>query len=44
MYMANLGIWDAIDSAGPACGTRTTEPHVERCPRTLQEFLGEVTA
>jgi glutamate-1-semialdehyde aminotransferase len=24
LYMANRGVWEAIDSAGPACGIQTT--------------------
>jgi glutamate-1-semialdehyde 2,1-aminomutase len=42
LYMANRGIWEAIDSAGPACGIRTTEAHVARYLETLGDFLGEV--
>jgi glutamate-1-semialdehyde 2,1-aminomutase len=42
LYMANRGIWDAIDSAGPACGIETTEADVDRYLEVLDEFLGEV--
>ena len=31
--MANRGVWEAIDSAGPACGMQSTEDDVDRyCP------------
>jgi glutamate-1-semialdehyde 2,1-aminomutase len=41
LYMANRGVWDAIDSAGPACGIQTTEAHVDRYLEVLASFLGE---
>ena len=41
--MANRGVWEAIDSAGPACGIQTTEADVDRYLEVLDEFLGEVT-
>ena len=43
LYMANRGVWEAIDSAGPACGIQTTEADVDRYLAVLDEFLGEVT-
>jgi glutamate-1-semialdehyde 2,1-aminomutase len=42
VYMANRGIWEAIDTAGPACGIETTEADVDRYLEVLDEFLGEV--
>ena len=39
--MANRGVWEAIDSAGPACGIQTTEAHVDRYLEVLADFLGE---
>jgi glutamate-1-semialdehyde 2,1-aminomutase len=41
LYMANRGIWEAIDSAGPACGTHTTGDDVDVYLETLDGFLGE---
>ena len=41
LYMANRGIWEAIDSAGPACGTHTTGDDVDVYLVTLGGFLGE---
>jgi glutamate-1-semialdehyde 2,1-aminomutase len=43
LYMANRGIWEAIDTAGPACGTQASEADVDRYLETLESFLGEVT-
>lgn len=43
LYMANRGVWEAIDSAGPACGIHTTEADVGRYLEVLDGFLGEVT-
>jgi glutamate-1-semialdehyde 2,1-aminomutase len=43
LYAANRGVWDAIDSAGPACGIRHTNADVERYLDVLDSFLGEVT-
>jgi hypothetical protein len=42
--MANRGIWEAIDSAGPACGTQSSERGVDRYLEVLEEFLGELVA
>ena len=42
LYMANRGVWEAIDSAGPACGIHTTEADVDRYLETLDGFLDEV--
>jgi glutamate-1-semialdehyde 2,1-aminomutase len=30
LFMANRGVWEAIDSAGPACGVRAGEADVDR--------------
>jgi glutamate-1-semialdehyde 2,1-aminomutase len=42
IYMANRGIWEAIDSAGPAAGIQTTLEHVDRYLEVLDDFLGEL--
>jgi glutamate-1-semialdehyde 2,1-aminomutase len=42
LYMANRGVWEAIDSAGPACGIQTTVEQVDRYLDTLDGFLREV--
>lgn len=42
IYMANRGIWDAIDSAGPAAGIQTTAEHVGRYLEVLNDFLGKL--
>ena len=39
--MANRGVWEAIDSAGPACGIQTSEADVDRYLEVLGEFLRE---
>ena len=44
LYMANRGVWEAIDSAGPACGIRTSEADVDRYLELLGEFLAAVTS
>jgi glutamate-1-semialdehyde 2,1-aminomutase len=41
LYMANRGIWEAIDSAGPACGTQASEADVDRYLQVLDDFLSE---
>jgi len=41
LYMANRGIWEAIDSAGPACGAQTSGSDVDRYLQVLDDFLGE---
>ncbi len=43
LFMANRGIWEAIDSAGPACGAQTKQADVDRYLDVLDGFLGEVT-
>jgi glutamate-1-semialdehyde 2,1-aminomutase len=42
LYMVNRGVWEAIDSAGPACGIRAEPAHVDRYLEVLDAFLGEV--
>jgi hypothetical protein len=42
--MANRGVWEAIDSAGPACGIQATEADVDRYLETLNEFLSDATS
>ena len=42
LYMANRGVWEAIDSAGPACGIHATEADVDRYVGTLESFLAEI--
>ena len=42
LHMANRGIWEAIDSAGPACGMHTTEADVDRYLDALDVFLREL--
>jgi glutamate-1-semialdehyde 2,1-aminomutase len=42
LYMANRGIWEAIDSAGPACGAQTTSDDVDSYLGTLDGFLREL--
>ncbi len=42
LYMANRGVWEAIYSAGPACGIQTTEDDVDRYLEVLDIFLREV--
>jgi glutamate-1-semialdehyde 2,1-aminomutase len=43
LYMANRGIWEAIDSAGPACGTQASDADVDRYLATLDDFLRELS-
>jgi len=39
LYMANRGVWEAIYSAGPACGIQTTDSDVQRYLEVLDAFL-----
>jgi glutamate-1-semialdehyde 2,1-aminomutase len=43
IYMANRGVWEAISSAGPACGTQSTAAGVDRYLEVLDAFLAEAT-
>jgi glutamate-1-semialdehyde 2,1-aminomutase len=43
LYMANRGVWEAIDSAGPACGIQTTDADLDRYLHFLDGFLHELT-
>lgn len=42
LYMANRGVWEAIYSAGPACGIQTTDGDVQLYLETLDAFLHDV--
>lgn len=42
LYMANRGVWDAMDSAGPACGIQHSDADVDRYLEVLDAFLAEV--
>ncbi|HVD56666.1 MAG TPA: transaminase [Thermoleophilaceae bacterium] len=44
LYMANRGIWEAIDSSGPACGIQASEADVDRYLEILNEFLRDATS
>lgn len=41
LYMANRGVWEAIYSAGPACGIQTTDEQVDLYLDVLGSFMGE---
>jgi glutamate-1-semialdehyde 2,1-aminomutase len=43
LYMANRGVWEAVDTAGPACGIQASVADVDSYLETLESFLGEVT-
>jgi glutamate-1-semialdehyde 2,1-aminomutase len=42
LYMANHGVWEAISSAGPACGTQTSGAHVDEYLNVLDAFMREL--
>jgi glutamate-1-semialdehyde 2,1-aminomutase len=42
LYMANRGIWEAIDSAGPAVSLVAGEADVDAYLETFDGFLGEI--
>lgn len=42
LYMANRGIWEAISSAGPACGVRTNAGDIDQYLDVLDGFLHDV--
>lgn len=42
LYMANRGIWEAISSAGPACGIQTGSADVDRYLDVLDAFVREL--
>ena len=44
VFMANRGIWEAIDSAGPACSFAHTEADVNRYVEVADEFVQAVTS
>ena len=43
VFMANRGIWEAIDSAGPACSFAHGEADVTRYLEVAEEFDEAVT-
>jgi glutamate-1-semialdehyde 2,1-aminomutase len=42
LYMANRGIWEAISTAGPACGIQTSSADVDQYLDLLDRFLHDV--
>jgi glutamate-1-semialdehyde 2,1-aminomutase len=42
IYLANRGIWEAIDSAGPAVGIQTSADDVDRYLEVVNDFLSEL--
>lgn len=44
LFMANRGIWEAIDSAGPTIGFAMTRSHVDEYLGVLGAFLAAVTS
>ena len=42
LYMANRGIWEAISTAGPACGIQTSTADVDQYLDVLDGFLKHV--
>jgi glutamate-1-semialdehyde 2,1-aminomutase len=42
LYMANRGIWEAISTAGPACGVHTSRADVDRYLDVFDRFLQHV--
>jgi glutamate-1-semialdehyde 2,1-aminomutase len=44
LYMANRGVWEAISSAGPACGIQTSSADVDRYLDVLDSFLHAVAS
>jgi glutamate-1-semialdehyde 2,1-aminomutase len=44
LYLANRGIWDAIDSAGPAVSLVAEQADVDAYLEAFDGFLGELTA
>jgi glutamate-1-semialdehyde 2,1-aminomutase len=42
LYMANRGIWEAINSSGPACGIHRSGADVDRYLAVLDDFLREL--
>ena len=42
LYMANRGIWEAISTAGPACGIQTNNADVDQYLDVLDGFLHDV--
>ncbi len=44
VFMANRGIWEAIDSAGPACSFAHSEDNVNRYLEVADDFVQAVTS
>ena len=44
VYMANRGIWEAIDSAGPACSFAHSSADVDRYLEVAEQFVEAVTS
>ena len=44
VYMANRGVWEAIEGAGPAASVPATEADVDHYLGVLEELAGELTA
>lgn len=42
LYMANHGVWEAISSAGPACGTQTSDADVDEYLNVLDAFIHDL--
>jgi glutamate-1-semialdehyde 2,1-aminomutase len=42
LYMANRGIWEAISTAGPACGIGTSSADVDEYLNVLDRFLHDL--
>lgn len=42
LYMANRGVWEAISTAGPACGIQTSSGDVDQYLDVLDSFLQDL--
>ena len=42
LYMSNRGIWEAISTAGPACGIQTSSADVDQYLDVLDSFLQDI--
>jgi glutamate-1-semialdehyde 2,1-aminomutase len=42
-YFANRGVWESINTSGPACGVQTSEADVDVYLELLDAFLADVT-
>ncbi len=43
LYMANRGLWEAISSAGPACGIQTNTADIDQYLNVLDAFLADLS-